>query len=784
MSRVHRGQGEAWLRGGQTVSHTWDMILEVIGRIMIVVIIWAALCIWIGNSKSSELEQTYGIQALQAATFDKVGYPFPQEISIRGLDGRDRTYSNEAVAKMAWIQPYARAYFHNQKVAALIWLFGVVAIIGLATVWFIHSGEEKLKARQIRGQYVVGLRDLILAIHAFNRAMAIDRNVPDHMPAKLVGVPYPFETEQEHTFLVGSPGSGKTQGFHQLIESIRARGDRAIIYDPELDFIRCHFNPATDLILNPYDQRSVGWNPYNDAVEQHEIERLAVCLFKEPKGGDPYWTLATRQVFVWVTFRFKALYPDASLEDLLKVFFGPIELMMYLLKGTPAASHMEGGSNPRSDSIKSVLAQGAGSLVHLVGQEGDFSIRKWVNNPEKTGGFLFMSAPETHIESLRPLLGFWSELVVSSLLGRGPTDRHATWIILDEFPSLGKVASLASGPERLRKYGGAVVLGLQQISQIQEIYGHEVAQTIIGQCATKLILRCQDPETAKWMSEQLGRAQIRRVDETVSYGANSQRDGVGMTPREELEPIALPEDVMNQPKLQGFIKVSNARDGTAFPIATIRFNYKPREQVAEGLAPLSGPGPVAAFFDRVAVENARLAAAASSTPQPTAAGPGQAAPVSDPAVSDEPPFDPATGEVFEDDEPQATGGHVLKNTDHKQTDQAAAGSGSGEWSSSDANLIGQGPRAFSNDAHGRLAHDSAKARADSEQKASAFERLFAQVRRDMEEGIPLNGLAVWKGKQGEHRRAKSDEQRPERRELGEDDAPSTAPDFGFFRPNS
>lgn len=118
MSRIHRGQGEAWLRGGQTVSHTWDMVLEVLGRIMIVVIIWAALCIWLGNSKSSELEQAYGIQALQAATFDKVGYPFPQEISIRGLDGRDRTYSNEAVAEMEWIQPYARSYFHNQKVAA------------------------------------------------------------------------------------------------------------------------------------------------------------------------------------------------------------------------------------------------------------------------------------------------------------------------------------------------------------------------------------------------------------------------------------------------------------------------------------------------------------------------------------------------------------------------------------------------------------------------------------------------------------------------------------------
>jgi len=772
MSRVHRGQGEAWLRGGQTVSHTWDMVLEVLGRIAIVAIIWAAICVWLGNSKSTELEQTYGIQAFQAATFHKFGYPFPQEISIKNPAGIDHTYTNAQVENLAWIQPYAQAYFHNIRVAALIWLFGVFGIIGLATVWFIHSGEEKLKARQIRGQYVVGVRDLLIAIHAFNRAMALARNTPNHVPAKIVGVPYPYETEQEHTFFVGSPGSGKSQAIHQLIESIRARGDRAIIYDPELDYIRAHYNPDTDLILNPYDGRSVGWNPYNDAVEQHEIERLAACLFKEPKGADPYWTDSTRAVFVWATFRFKLLYPDATLEDLLKVFFGPIEIMMYLLRGTPAAKHLAGGSNPRSDSIMSVLSKGVGSLVHLVGKQDDFSIRKWVNNPEKTGGFLFMSAPETHIESLRPLLGFWSELVVSSLLGRGPTDRHATWIILDEFPSLGKVASLASGPERLRKYGGAVVLGMQQISQIQEIYGHEVAQTIIGQCATKLILRCQDPETAKWMSEQLGRAQMRRVDETVSYGANSQRDGVGMTPREELEPIALPEDVMNQPKLQGFIKVSNARDGTAFPIATIRFNYRTRPEIAMGIQPLDGKGPVAEFFDRMEAETAQLAATAEQgSPEPTSA--------KDPA--DEPqPHDPTTGEVNDVTQPKPTGGNVLKDASHIPDNPTSSGDASGTWKSSDANLIGQGPRSFANDAYGRLSHDSLKARVDAEKTATAYQRLFEQVRRDIEAGVPLNGLAVWKAKPAEPRHRKAGPERPSQdKSRGDDEGDASGPDFNF-----
>lgn len=600
MARRVRGSGEAWLRGAQTVGHTVAMIWEVLLGLSIPVVIWAALCLWLANAKSDERVQTYGIQSIQAAAFDRFGKPFPELISIRGLDGVERTYANRSVANLKWIQPYAETYRRNLRLSFGIWLLGTVAIACFTTFWFIHNGREKLKERFIRGQAAVPLSQLIYEIQQFNAEEVKRLGLRRFRPVKLIGVPYPYGTEHEHSLTVGSPGSGKSQAIHELLESIRARGDRAIIYDSALEFTTYHFNPDTDVILNPYDARAVAWSPYNDATDVPSLEKLATCIFKEPKGGDPYWTKATRQVFTYAAYNLKRQFPDATLDDLLRVFFGPMDVLAKLLEGTPAATHMAGGSNGRTDSLRSVLAEGCNSLVHLAGREAEFSLRAWVNRPEKSGGFLFLSAPETHIESLRPLLSFWSDLVVSALLGRlNEDERHTTWIILDEFPSLGKVASLASGPERLRKFGGAVFLGLQQFSQIQDIYGHEVAQTIIGQCATKLILRCQDPETAKYMSEQLGRHQTRRVDETVSYGANSLRDGVGLTPREELEPIALPDEVMNLPKFHGFIRVSSARAGKAFPISTIKFAYKARERRAPGLVLREGPSPIDTFFSQM-----------------------------------------------------------------------------------------------------------------------------------------------------------------------------------------
>ena len=45
---------------------------------------------------------------------------------------------------------------------------------------------------------------------------------------------------------------------------------------------------------------------------------------------------------------------------------------------------------------------------------------------------------------------------------------------------------------------------------------------------------------------------------TLPYSANSIRDGVGLIPKEELEPIVLAEDVHNFSALEGMIRVANA----------------------------------------------------------------------------------------------------------------------------------------------------------------------------------------------------------------------------------
>ena len=108
---------------------------------------------------------------------------------------------------------------------------------------------------------------------------------------------------------------------------------------------------------------------------------------------------------------------------------------------------------------------------------------------------------------------------------------------------------------------------------------------------------------------------MNRPTENTSYGANSLRDGVSISQREDKEAVYLPTDLMNLPSLQGVIRVTNKRKSGPFPIAPIRFEPDNLPAMAPGFVPRSGPDPVTAFILRAK----REAQIAASKPRPTRA---------------------------------------------------------------------------------------------------------------------------------------------------------------------
>ena len=420
---------------------------------------------------------------------------------------------------------------------------------------------------------------------AREQALPFYRKPSDYLAPSIIGIPYPMGAEAEHTLIVGGSGSGKTVALHTLIDSLKRRGDKAIIYDPSGDFIKFHYRAGHDHILNPFDQRSVRWSPFNDMTNMIDWQAAAEDLFSDD-SKEPYWTLVPRAIYaraghLMTLFWAKYFHRQPTIKEFLDLINGSHNLLYSLLANTAAGRSLGETVGGRTESLRSVIANMTTMLEHLAQDDATFSIKRWVNDPDENN-LLFITAPEDMAASVKPLLSHWASMATTTLLARNDEQaKIATWIIIDEFPTL-KIDQLAKAPAQLRKFNGRMVIGIQQFSQLQKNYGKEDADTIVGLMANKLILKVSDNATKDYFSKLIGEREVRRKDESHSYGANTIRDGVSIQNKDSVERIVMPEELSQLPKFHGYLTFSPGRDAQAFPFVPVRYEPIDRPKLAEG----------------------------------------------------------------------------------------------------------------------------------------------------------------------------------------------------------
>ena len=71
--------------------------------------------------------------------------------------------------------------------------------------------------------------------------------------------------ETKHFKMIGTTGTGKSTAIRELLEGALARGDRAVIADPDGGYLNRFYDPTRgDVILNPFDPRAHTWNIYGE----------------------------------------------------------------------------------------------------------------------------------------------------------------------------------------------------------------------------------------------------------------------------------------------------------------------------------------------------------------------------------------------------------------------------------------------------------------------------------------------------------------------------------------
>jgi type IV secretory pathway TraG/TraD family ATPase VirD4 len=156
-----------------------------------------------------------------------------------------------------------------------------------------------------------------------------------------------------------------------------------------------------------------------------------------------------------------------------------------------------------------------------------------------TGKKLLIIGVDRNIKDIvTPLLASVLERVLTSNFS---TPRSEPLIAaLDEISTI-YYPDLASIANTNREGGLSLIMGLQNIVQLEITYGKDVARAIWGACSTKFIGSPRETETAKLVSELLGEEEIeiKQRSRGSSGGKGNQNTSDQNTKRPLLEPAAL-----------------------------------------------------------------------------------------------------------------------------------------------------------------------------------------------------------------------------------------------------
>jgi type IV secretory pathway TraG/TraD family ATPase VirD4 len=174
---------------------------------------------------------------------------------------------------------------------------------------------------------------------------------------------------------------------------------------------------------------------------------------------------------------------------------------------------------------------------------------------------LFLPYQADQIAALRSIISTWMRLAIFQTLSLGEGDRRM-WFAVDALDALGPIDGLSDALPRLRKYGGRCALGFQSISQVSTSYGHGVAQAMVENCGTSMVLRCSASEnggTSRFASRLIGEREVLRLAKSVSRSdaggfMGTSHDTHGTSEHHATEFAVMAAEIEQLPDRSGFLK--------------------------------------------------------------------------------------------------------------------------------------------------------------------------------------------------------------------------------------
>lgn len=355
-----------------------------------------------------------------------------------------------------------------------------------------------------------------------------------------------------NTLLVAPPGGGKGVGV--VIPTLLTWPGSAVVLDvkgenSEMTAKRRAEMGDTIYVFSPYDEdgRTHRFNPFapikalSDPERQYsELRRVSTRLLVSSGNADGPFIENARDLFTAAASVVLAL-DNPTIGDVRKLL-APVSNADGTSEGGMAARFHNLAAQATHEQARTTLSQFAAfdpksiathlSVLKAAGLNAwsdpaveaatsgnDFDLTTLRSNPQS----IYIVIAPNDMEALAPVARLLFQSVIAAMQANTPTpeDKLPVLLLLDEFKTLGRMDAVVNATGTLRGYGGHMLLVVQGLPNLEEVYGHAGTSSLMNACQVHAYMSINDPQSKQMISRSLGTYGVEMTQESTSRSFGS-----------------------------------------------------------------------------------------------------------------------------------------------------------------------------------------------------------------------------------------------------------------------
>jgi type IV secretory pathway TraG/TraD family ATPase VirD4 len=387
----------------------------------------------------------------------------------------------------------------------------------------------------------------------------------------------PEDEFNEHTFVYGPPGSGKTAGLYWVMLfkalvmkrsvvmfDVKAAGDRQGLFGVTRLF-RVLGRPVDQ--FTPFSEHSKSLDLFHGCESFDKALEAASIFLPFKEGDDKFYRDQERRLLAGLIMDGK-LQGGVRLDHILSRLNGGVgALAKYISRKPYLMDKLRTFLDAHPDKIAGAMMGLAGALEPLckdkvalrLGGFGDcIDLERLFHEPR----LFYVGVPQSQVLSgptgpgalmmqlvKRVMDDITLKVVEGSPTGKSPV---AVQVLLDELLNLGRMDNLRRMLSTVRSRNIGYVLGVQSHDDGREIYGENAWDAIVRLCRHRVIFcGALDPEEAQDVARVIG--EIMVLEETISHSDGENGTRQGSTTKEATRPLVAMEEMMRWPRFRAIV---------------------------------------------------------------------------------------------------------------------------------------------------------------------------------------------------------------------------------------